>query len=86
MCSSCECKEVRRSRWYCTISKTYDGNEKAFTSRENERWEKKKKNYCCFNIIIILLKKAGLTQAELAQMCNVKPVVIGEYESGKGGR
>src|SRR5690349_18532647 len=28
--------------------------------------------------------KAGLTQAELAQMCNVKPAVIQEYESGKG--
>ena len=28
--------------------------------------------------------KAGLSQAELAQMCNVKPAVIGEYENGKG--
>ena len=28
--------------------------------------------------------KAGLTQAELAQMCNVKPTVIAEYENGKG--
>jgi putative transcription factor len=28
--------------------------------------------------------KAGLTQAELAQMCNVKPAIIQEYESGKG--
>lgn len=28
--------------------------------------------------------KAGLTQAELAQMCNIKPQVISEYEQGKG--
>jgi putative transcription factor len=28
--------------------------------------------------------KAGLTQAELAQMCNIKPNIIAEYENGKG--
>ena len=28
--------------------------------------------------------KAGLTQAELAQMCNIKPSVISDYEQGKG--
>ena len=28
--------------------------------------------------------KAQLSQAELAQMCNVKPSVIGDYEAGRG--
>lgn len=28
--------------------------------------------------------KAGLTQAELAQMCNIKPSIIADYESGRG--
>jgi len=28
--------------------------------------------------------KAKLTQAELAQMCNVKPAIIADYENGKG--
>lgn len=28
--------------------------------------------------------KAGLTQAELAQMCNIKPAIIGDYENGRG--
>lgn len=28
--------------------------------------------------------KAQLTQAELAQMCNVKPAIIADYENGKG--
>lgn len=27
--------------------------------------------------------KAGLNQSELAQLCNVKPTVIQEYENGK---
>jgi putative transcription factor len=28
--------------------------------------------------------KAGLTQQELAQMCNIKPAIIADYESGRG--
>ena len=29
-------------------------------------------------------QKAGLTQQELAQMCNIKPSIIADYESGRG--
>ena len=28
--------------------------------------------------------KAGLTQQELAQMCNIKPSIIADYENGRG--
>ena len=28
--------------------------------------------------------KAKLSQAELAQLCNVKPAIIGDYEAGRG--
>lgn len=52
-----------------------------------KRLIKKPKIYIMIKSIMILIQKAradkGLTQKELAQKLNIKPVVINEYETGK---